>query len=82
MVGDQMSNDEIMELQDRAAATRAMLNRVGADLRRMRYARGISIVQAAAETGLSRSTIWRLENGGDVRMFCLMAALDWMRGRK
>lgn len=47
-------------------------------LRTYRRARGLTTVRAAAESGLSRMTINRIENGKDVRMHLLVAVLDWM----
>lgn len=47
-------------------------------LRAYRRARGLTMAQAAAQVGVARMTIWRIENGKDVRMHLLVAVLDWM----
>jgi transcriptional regulator with XRE-family HTH domain len=46
-----------------ATAIEAALDLVGPRLRRVREQRGFTLTQAAAETGISKSTLSRLENG-------------------
>lgn len=61
-----------------ARAAAVFVDSVGEGLRGARYARRKSLVDVANETGLSRSTIIRIENGGDAQMFCLLAVLRWI----
>ena len=46
-----------------AAPIAAALERVGPRLRRVREQRGLTLTEAAARTGISKSTLSRLENG-------------------
>lgn len=83
MVGDAMT----MDIGLRPAAYRAkraalILRNLPADLRAFRDDRDLTMRQVADETGLSRSTVWRIEHGRDVRMYCLLAVLDWMGNRQ
>lgn len=47
-------------------------------LKAYRAAKGLTMAQAGAAVGVARMTIWRLENGKDVRMHLFTAVLDWM----
>jgi DNA-binding XRE family transcriptional regulator len=75
-----------MDVRDRIAARHAYvlgrgLKHLPAMLKAYRAAKGLTMAQAAAQVGVARMTIWRLENGKDVRMHLLVAVLDWM-GRR
>jgi transcriptional regulator with XRE-family HTH domain len=48
---------------DGAAAMAAVLDMVGPRLRRVREQRGLTLTEAAEQTGISKSTLSRLENG-------------------
>jgi DNA-binding XRE family transcriptional regulator len=74
------------EMSRRVAARHAYvlgrgLKHLPAMLKAYRAAKGLTMAQAAAQVGVSRMTIWRIENDKDVRMHLLVAVLDWM-GRR
>lgn len=71
------------ELDRRVAARHAYvlgrgLKHFPAMLKAYRTAKGLTMNQAGAAVGVARMTIWRIENGKDVRMHLLVAVLDWM----
>lgn len=71
------------EMARRVAARHAYvlgrgLRHLPAMLKAYRAAKGLTMAQAGAAVGVARMTIWRIENGKDVRMHLLVAVLDWM----
>lgn len=62
----------------RARRGHAILRNLPMDLLNLRESLDLTQTEVGALTGLSKSTIWRIEQGRDVRMFCMLAVLDWM----
>jgi transcriptional regulator with XRE-family HTH domain len=62
---------------DRDARIDASLANVGRRLRGIREQRGLTLVQASAETGISKSTLSRLENGQRRPTLELLLPLAW-----
>ena len=50
-------------MEDTATVVAAALDRVGPRLKRLRAQRGVTLTEVAASTGISKSTLSRLENG-------------------
>ena len=67
-----------MPIPVRARRGHAILRNLPMDLLNLRKSLDLSQTEVGRECRLSKSTIWRIENGRDVRMFCLEAVLDWM----
>lgn len=54
---------EPMKCEESAVAIAAALDRVGPRVRRVREERGLTLTEASERTGISKSTLSRLENG-------------------
>jgi transcriptional regulator with XRE-family HTH domain len=56
-----------------------MVRNIGAEVRKARYARGMTLRETAEDMGVAYTTLWRLElNKGVHGAFMVEAALTWL----
>ena len=64
---------------DQTADVLAALDGLGVALRVVRIMRGVSLRQVARDTGLSASTVMRIEQGDDCTVSNARAVLAWIK---